>query len=302
MLIGKLVKDHISKIFEYCETQDRDELFNLLNKEYSKRLFNINFPFCKEVNMILEDDEYVRFWKTDYEVRNKTIRVCSQWVINSKDLFLDYLLSKNIINEQEFEHYQKIVLKNPIIRNNINPIRIKSKQEIPENFDSIHYNIEILKENSQNQKYDSKISLELRSEAQQMSKHYEVFYSLERSIRNLIVVAMIEKYGENWWDNKVSFEIKRSVNSKIEYELGSVLTKQSDRKIDYTTFGELRKIITTNWMLFSSQFNKDKTAFNRIMTDLNKLRNPIAHCTPLIEKEVSRLDITVDDWFELLKK
>ena len=39
MLIGKLVKEHIIKIFEYCENQDRDELFNLMNDEYSKRMF-----------------------------------------------------------------------------------------------------------------------------------------------------------------------------------------------------------------------------------------------------------------------
>lgn len=150
--------------------------------------------------------------------------------------------------------------------------------------------------------FDLQIDQELRNEAQMMSKHYEIFYSLERSIRNLIVKTMSNKYGENWWDNKISFDIKRSVNTKIEYELGSILTKQSNREIDYTTFGELRKIIASNWGLFSNKFNKDKTAFNRIMTDLNKLRNPIAHCTPFIEKEVTRLNLTVDDWFEIYKK
>jgi len=84
MLIGKLVKEHISKIFDYCETQNPDELFNLMNKEYSKRVFNINFPFCKEIKLIEDDGEYVRFWKKDYQVRNKNLRVCSQWVIGSK--------------------------------------------------------------------------------------------------------------------------------------------------------------------------------------------------------------------------
>lgn len=71
MIIGKLVKDNILRIYHYCETQDKDELFNLMNKEYSKRIFNINFPFCKEVDLILKDDEYDRFWKTDYEIRGK---------------------------------------------------------------------------------------------------------------------------------------------------------------------------------------------------------------------------------------
>lgn len=128
-LIGELVKDHISKIFHYCETQDRDELFRLMDKGYSKRKFNIGYPFCKELSLLTEK-ESKRFYKLNYEVDDKIVRVCSQWVITSKDLFLDYLLSKRIITEQEFVHYQNIVQKKPSIKKSIAPVKIEVKQEL----------------------------------------------------------------------------------------------------------------------------------------------------------------------------
>lgn len=34
---------------------------------------------------------------------------------------------------------------------------------------------------------------------------------------------------------------------------------------------------------------------------LNRLRVPIAHCTPLADKEIKRLDIRIDDWFVISK-
>jgi hypothetical protein len=37
------------------------------------------------------------------------------------------------------------------------------------------------------------------------------------------------------------------------------------------------------------------------MIDLNRLRVSIAHCTPLAKKEINRLEIRIDDWFDLLK-
>jgi hypothetical protein len=35
------------------------------------------------------------------------------------------------------------------------------------------------------------------------------------------------------------------------------------------------------------------------MANLNMLRGPIAHCSPLAEDEVLRLQLTVRDWFRL---
>ena len=37
------------------------------------------------------------------------------------------------------------------------------------------------------------------------------------------------------------------------------------------------------------------------MTSLNMLRGPIAHCCPLADDEVLRLQLTVKDWFRLME-
>src|ERR1700733_580544 len=53
------------------------------------------------------------------------------------------------------------------------------------------------KEPIKEQDYYAQFEASFRKEAKEMSKHYEVFYCLETSIRSLVVKLMKEKYGEN---------------------------------------------------------------------------------------------------------
>ena len=133
-----------------------------------------------------------------------------------------------------------------------------------------------------------------------MAQHYEVFYCLEKSIRSLVVELMFEKYGENWW-NKVKEEIRKAVELNIKREEESGFTIRSEEKIDYTTFGELSQIVTGNWEAFETLFKRGQRSFQKIMTNLNQLRGPIAHCCPLAEDEIVRLELTVKDWFRIME-
>lgn len=148
--------------------------------------------------------------------------------------------------------------------------------------------------------YYLQFNADFRKEAKEMGEHYEVFYCLERSIRNLVVQLMFEKYGENWWEDKVNPEIKKNVDSNIKREEESGFTQRSELKIDYSTFGELGQIVTSNWDAFTDLFRNPR-AFQKIMTSLNLLRGPIAHCCPLAADEVLRLEVTVKDWFRLME-
>lgn len=142
---------------------------------------------------------------------------------------------------------------------------------------------------------------EFRNEAKVMSKHYEVFYCLEKSIRRQVMLLMKEKFGENWWNDKIDDEIKKNVEKNIQREEDSGFTIRSEEKIDYTTFGELTQIVTKNWEAFENLFRRGQRAFSKIMTNLNQLRGPIAHCCPLAEDEIVRLELTVKDWFRLME-
>lgn len=142
----------------------------------------------------------------------------------------------------------------------------------------------------------------VRAEAAAMAKHYEVFYSLEKSIRELVAqtIEAAEKRDDWWSSPRVPANIQSDVASRIQKELDAGVTRRSMDELDYTTFGELFVIIASNWDIFGGLFNSKK-AVEKVMASLNALRNPIAHCSPLAEDEELRLQLAVRDWFRLME-
>lgn len=168
------------------------------------------------------------------------------------------------------------------------------------------HNIELSHIHTQAQSVDDvyypQFDSSIRAEASQMAKHYEVFYSLEKSIRELVseTIESAEKKADWWSSQRVPGNIQADVKSRIQKELDAGVTRRSMDELDYTTFGELSVIIITNWDIFGALFNSKK-AVEKVMAALNALRNPIAHCSPLAEDEQLRLQITVRDWFRLME-
>lgn len=149
-------------------------------------------------------------------------------------------------------------------------------------------------------KYYPQFEQSVRAEANEMSRHYELFYCLENAIRKLITETLHESEGPKWWDSgKMPADIVRQVKDRTQKEIDSGVTRRSDSSIDYTTFGELSVIITTNWDLFGTIFSS-RRAVEKVMSSLNLLRGPIAHCCPLSEDEIDRLRLTVKDWFRII--
>jgi Swt1-like HEPN len=148
--------------------------------------------------------------------------------------------------------------------------------------------------------YYPQIESAVRAEAASMAPHYEVFYSLETTIRRFVreQLSEAEVEGGSWWDDFVPEQIRSeaALRKKREFETG--FTPRSDDLMDFLTFGELSGIITKNWEIFGAVFTS-KRAVERVMSDLNTLRGPIAHCSPLAPDEVVRLGLTVAAWFRL---
>lgn len=139
----------------------------------------------------------------------------------------------------------------------------------------------------------------LRDEAGQMARSYELFYCLERTIRKQISSMLEENHGGGWWNVSVIPQIIfQDVQKRIKKEQESAITPRSFNEIDYTTFGELGEIIKFNWAIFASIFDEIK-AVEKVMSNLNSLRNPIAHCCKLAEDEELRLELSLRDWFRL---
>jgi hypothetical protein len=140
----------------------------------------------------------------------------------------------------------------------------------------------------------------VRLEAADMSEHYEVFYCLEQAIRKLIVETLEDAEGTDWWNSsRIATDIKADVASLVKKERDNGVTQRSDNMIDYTTFGQLSGMITSNWELFEPIL-KSKRGVERVMANLNLLRGPIAHCCPMQEDEIDRLRLAVKDWFRMI--
>jgi hypothetical protein len=140
----------------------------------------------------------------------------------------------------------------------------------------------------------------VRIEAADMSEHYEVFYCLEQAIRKVIVETLEESEGADWWNSqRIAIDIKSDVAALVKKERDNGVTPRSENMIDYTTFGQLSVVITSNWDLFEPTL-KNKRGVERVMANLNLLRGPIAHCCPMQEDEIDRLRLAVKDWFRMI--
>lgn len=99
MKIGKLVQRHIPAIFEYCETIDPSAFTRLQDADYSKETLDINYPFCRPVANISQEDQ-VRYYSQVYTVFDVPVRVTSQWfnppTSNSLPFFLGFLRKHGI--------------------------------------------------------------------------------------------------------------------------------------------------------------------------------------------------------------
>jgi len=110
---------------------------------------------------------------------------------------------------------------------------------------------------------------------------------------------MLAQDGATWWEQKVPEHVKQEASSNRKRQLDMGVTQRSALPIDYITFGQLGEIVRGNWQTFSDTFNS-QSGFNRIMSNLNQLRGPIAHCSPLAADEVVRLRLTLKDWVRLM--
>jgi len=149
--------------------------------------------------------------------------------------------------------------------------------------------------------YYPQIESAIRSEAAQMAPHYEVFYSLEKTIRGLVRDVLEEEEGDTWWTSaRIPTQIKNECEKRMKREVDTGTTLRSTDPLDFSTFGELGGIIVSNWDLFGGQFTSVR-AVERVLGNLNTLRGPVAHCSPLAEDEVLRLKLSIRDWFRLME-
>ncbi|MBJ7330975.1 MAG: hypothetical protein JHC95_13840 [Solirubrobacteraceae bacterium] len=145
--------------------------------------------------------------------------------------------------------------------------------------------------------YYPQIEGAIRAEAAEMAPHYEVFYSLETTIRRL-VREQLQAADDAWWEVRIPEQIRKDAERLQRRDADTGFTRRSDDPMDFLTFGQLSDVIKSNWDVFGAVFSSAR-AVEKVMANLNTLRGPIAHCSPLAEDEIVRLRLTVADWFRL---
>ncbi len=150
--------------------------------------------------------------------------------------------------------------------------------------------------------YLRQVDFKTLADAERMSEFYKLFYALENDIRDLIELTMLDSKGLDWWLSSVPQAVRENAQRNSDRESAEGLPPRSDRLIDYTTFGELGEILKENWDVFSGMFsNVSRNRVLRVISRLNLVRGPIAHCNLLPEEEAIRLKLTVRDWYKLME-
>lgn len=139
---------------------------------------------------------------------------------------------------------------------------------------------------------------EIMQEARKMADFYVIYYAVENSIRRLIAETLEEKYGPNWWETKVPEKVRLEVEKKQKEERDTAMSIRSDDPLTYTNFGELIDIFASNWTDFSDILRSEKS-MRQTLSQLNKVRNLVAHSCALNEDEIIRFKLTVKDWFRI---
>jgi hypothetical protein len=148
--------------------------------------------------------------------------------------------------------------------------------------------------------YYAQIPSEIRQNATRMGEHYEIFYCLEISIRDLIRATLTTAEPADWWTKLVPQVVRDNAEKNQKREIQSGVTPRSEDMLSYTNFGELGEIIKQNWSLFGGTFT-DVRAVETTLARLNTLRAPIMHCSMLGEDEVVRLQLSLRDWYRLME-
>ena len=139
---------------------------------------------------------------------------------------------------------------------------------------------------------------DIRTQAKKMADFYVLYYSVENTIRRLISERLNEKYGANWWEEKVPDGVRKEVKDRQEKEKDSVISLRSEDPLYYTNFGELIDMLNANWDDFSDTIRSRK-AMQQVLLQFNLLRNVIAHSCELNDDEIKRLELLIKDWLRI---
>lgn len=138
-------------------------------------------------------------------------------------------------------------------------------------------------------------------EAKEMAEEvYPLLYVFENSVREMIVRVMQSNHGTNWWDIKVSKEIREEVQRrKAKEDHNPWHGKRAAHPIYYTDLEHLGRIVQNNWADFKAILPTLQWLTQRV-DEISHSRNPVAHMNPLSKDDIQRIKVYFRDWGKLI--
>lgn len=134
--------------------------------------------------------------------------------------------------------------------------------------------------------------------ARKMAIVYTGICAFENTVRRFVSNVLIEQYGENWWNQKVSEKIRTKAESRREEEKKIRWhTPRGDTIINYTEFGDLLTIMRSNWDDFEPYIVSLEWA-DQIIKTIERSRNVIMHSGELVNQDIERIGMYIRDWIK----
>jgi hypothetical protein len=132
--------------------------------------------------------------------------------------------------------------------------------------------------------------------ARRMATVYIAVTAFENSLRDLVVEALAEEHGEEWWEKAVSEGIRKKAESRRDEE-NKVRwhTPRGDSIINYTEFGDLASIVLQNWSTFEDLL-QSMDWVKGIVKPVERSRNVIMHGGDLQPEDIERVGVAIRDW------
>jgi hypothetical protein len=132
--------------------------------------------------------------------------------------------------------------------------------------------------------------------ATKMSAVYVALATFENMVRELISTRLLEEEGADWWGKKVSADIRKRADRKIEDEKKIRWHKSRGLSpIYFTELGDLVSIIQQNWASFEALL-PDIDWMRQIVRTVERSRNVIMHSGELSLDDIERIGVNLRDW------
>jgi hypothetical protein len=147
---------------------------------------------------------------------------------------------------------------------------------------------------------DPMLPVGVGNDAARMAELYPKLYVLENSLRHVIGRVLSAKHGAGWWATRAPADVRNRVKDRRDKEAKAPWHgKRGGHDINYSNFGDLRKIIEANWADFAGIF-PSRPWITQKLEELEPARNTLAHHNPVPANEQKRLEVYLDDWTVLV--